>query len=88
MFYLNFQGMKWPIQLIVIVFFLIVLNVTTDIGAESILGCKDNSETKEFETCKIDENDLVKGSTISEKAIKDEEKNQLFLSEGGWYVNV
>ena len=75
---------SWLIKFIFIIFFIVTVNVTSDIRAESILGSKDDSEAKEFETCKINENDLVKESVKSEAETKNSNQKRLFLSEGGW----
>ena len=88
MLYTNIQIFKWHIQLILIILFVIALFITTDISADSILGCEDDRETKKFETCKINENDLVKDSLKSGAEIKDGKRKPLFLSEGGWYVHM
>lgn len=82
--YTNIQIFKWHIQLTLIILFVISLFITTEISAESILGCEDDRETKKFETRKINENDLVKDSLKTGTEIKDGKKKPLFLSEGGW----
>jgi len=84
MLYINIQKVKWHIQHILVILLAIALFVITEISAESILGCKDDRETIPFETCKINENDLVKDSLKSGTEIKDGKKKPLFLSEGGW----
>ena len=72
------------IKFVFIIFFIVSVNVTSDIRAESILGSKDNSEAKGFETCKINENDLVEESVKPTTETKDSNQKRLFLSEGGW----
>ena len=78
------QVKSWPIKIIFIIFFIVSVNITSDIRAESILGSKDDSEAKEFETCKINENDRVKESIKRTTETKNSNQKRLFLSEGGW----
>ena len=72
------------IKFIFIIHFIVSVNITFDIRAESILGSKDDSEANEFETCSINENNLVEESVKPTTETKDSNQKRLFLSEGGW----
>ena len=78
------ESKRWWVQISFFFLFIFALNVVPDITAESILGCKDDSETKKFETCEINENDLDKESSKLEEVTKNQDQKKLFLSEGGW----
>ena len=78
------QVKSWLIKVIFITFFIVSVNITSDIRAESLLGSKDDSKAKEFETCKINENDLVEESVKTTTETKNSKQKRLFLSEGGW----
>ena len=78
------ESKRWWVQISFFFLFIFALNVVPDITAESILGCKDDSETKKFETCEINENNLDKESSKLEEVTKNQDQKKLFLSEGGW----
>ena len=82
----SIQGIRWSFQILFFFLFVIFVNVFPDIIAESILGCKDNSDPKKFETCEITENDVVEDSAKVEEDEKYKKVKKLFLSEGGWLV--
>ena len=80
------ESIRSWVEILFFFLFVFALNVAPDITAESILGCKDDSETKAFETCEINDNDLDKESSKTEGDIKNKNEKKLFLSEGGWFV--
>ena len=80
----SMESKRWWVQISFFFLSIFALNVVPDITAESILGCKDDSETKKFETCEINENDLDKESSKLEEVTKNQDQKKLFLSEGGW----
>ena len=82
----SIQSIRWWVQILFFFLFVFGLNIVPDITAESILGCKDDSETKKFETCEINDNDLDKESSKTEENTKNKNEKKLFLSEGGWLV--
>ena len=82
----SIESIRWWVQIVFFFLFVLGLNVVPDIAAESILGCKDDSETKKFETCAINDNELDKESSKTEGDIKNKNEKKLFLSEGGWLV--
>ena len=84
----SIESIRWWGQILFVFLFVFALNVVPDIRAESILGCKDNSETKKFDTCEINDNDLDKESSKTEGDIKNKNEKKLFLSEGGWLVYI
>ena len=84
----SIESIRWLFQMLFFFLFVLALNVVPDITAESILGCKDDSETKKFETCEINDNDLDKESSKTEGDIKNKNEKELFLSEGGWLVYI
>ena len=84
----SIESIRWWAQIVFFFLFVLALNVVPDITAESILGCKDDSETKNFETCEINDNDLDKESSKTEGDIKNKNEKKLFLSEGGWLVSL
>ena len=82
------MGFKWWVQILFFFLFVFALNVVPDITAESVLGFKDDSETKNFATCEINDNDLDKESSKTEGDNKNKNEKKLFLSEGGWLVSL
>ena len=82
----SIKSIRWLFSVLFLFLFVLALNVVPDITAESILGCKDDSETKKFETCEINDNDLDKESSTTEDYTKNKNEKKLFLSEGGWLV--